>query len=126
MRRRVAIQDGPPRDSHFSHAAPVVSRRTNPSPCVPTGDIRHIGVVRDGPISFEVFSKANLEKIPVDPDIVREREKGKKTTVVKDAAEQFAAGLAAPKPEPKKRKAKPKNEKPVTKKKKYVKRRVKK
>jgi hypothetical protein len=36
---------------------------------IPTGNPRHIGAIREGRISFEVFSKAERENIPVDSDV---------------------------------------------------------
>jgi hypothetical protein len=63
---------------------------------VPTHDRRHIGKIREGKISHECWSKANLAEIPVDYDAMIESpvdltklEGGRK---VKDAEEELRKG----------------------------------
>lgn len=60
---------------------------------VPTDDRRHIGKIREGKISFEKFSRANREAIPVDLDVLHSKEYvgGRK---VKDAAQVVSQGSA--------------------------------
>lgn len=54
----------------YAELGPVkVPRRSDGRIIQPTGDRRHITGIREGRISFESFSRANREKIPVDHDV---------------------------------------------------------
>ena len=68
-RRRVEISDDPHHSTDRSDLGPVKLPPKMLTQSVPTGDIRHLGHIREGRISFEVFSRARRESIPVDFDI---------------------------------------------------------
>lgn len=53
--------------------------------CVPTGNSRHIGHVREGRIEGDAFSRRKREAIPVDIDVQEERRLSERDTVTKRA-----------------------------------------
>ena len=59
---------------------------------VPTGQTRHISHVREGRISFEIFSKARIAKIPLDYEVEQEQKRGRGKAIVTDAAEKVREG----------------------------------
>ncbi len=64
----------------------AVIGRPLPAPRIPTGNPRHAGKVREGKISYEVFSRKARETIPIDFDVVnievvRERRRRAKVEV---------------------------------------------
>lgn len=73
-KRRVVVEESPRRrektpDVDRSDLGPVKRADRRKFQTIPTGNIRHMGAVREGRLSGEVFSRANREKIPVDKDV---------------------------------------------------------
>jgi hypothetical protein len=69
----------------------IVKVHKNPSPVIPTGDVRHVTAIRDGKISGETFSKARLAQIPLDPGVAEDLKKGQ-GKIVTNAAEKVLEG----------------------------------
>lgn len=92
IRRHVRVSENP-RNEEAPPARLPVARVTNkiPSPCIPTGDPRHTFAIREGRISFEIFSKKRLAQIPVDPDVERDLKLGRGEEV-DNAAQKLREG----------------------------------
>lgn len=92
-KRKVTISDEPRHRRRQSHAPDktdlgiVTADRLVIPQSIPTGDHRHCTSVREGRISFEVFQKSRLKKIPVDSDteLAGEREIHRAESKIKSA-----------------------------------------
>lgn len=63
------------------------------NPVIPTNNPRHISHIREGKISGEIWSRANREKIMVDPDVAEalfEQEQVRKMTQKADKKSRAA------------------------------------
>jgi hypothetical protein len=74
-KRRVVVEEAPTQrrqkmpDVDRSDLGPVKRPTRRKFQTIPTGDPRHMGAIREGRLSFEVFAKSQREKIPVDADV---------------------------------------------------------